>query len=70
VTAVMESSSLGFPEGLLSVFQVNMKELEQVVKRQEGHGWRNKHLREEIAVRSGVQRRRNWFSQDRMGGFE
>ena len=39
-------------------------------ERQEGHGWRKKDLREEIAVRSGVQRRRNWFSQARMGGFE
>ena len=38
-------------------------------ERQEGHGWRNKHLHEEIAVR-GVQSRRNWFSQDGMGGFE
>ena len=27
-------------------------------ERQEGHGWRNKHLHEEIAVR-GVQSRRN-----------
>ena len=36
---------------------------------QEVHGWKNKHLREEIAVR-GVQSRRNWFSQARMGGFE
>ena len=46
----MESSSLGFPEGLLRVFQVNMRELEQVVERQESHGWRNKHLSEEIAA--------------------
>ena len=38
-------------------------------ERQEGHGWRNKHLHEEIAVR-GVQSRRNWFSQDRIGGLE
>ena len=69
VAAAMESSSLGFPESLLTGLPGEYERVGSGRERQEGHGWRNKHLREEIAVR-GVQSRRNWFSQDGMGGFE